>query len=321
MRLRSDLARRVLASCLLVLSAASCGSQSHAPSDDGGAGERDAGGRDAGARDAGRAPLDSGPEMDLGAPIAEDAGPPPPRLCGGSECGASQACCVESGACYELAAEGGCVLVTPPPYESGSGTPCASDADCSATQFCRGLDSCIGAGWCVERVSAGLFCSEEATPVCACDGRSYGSLCAAYAAGVSVSRIGMGAACGEAAPTGAVSCGRDGDCGAGRRCCARTSLCIDADCDACCAPPPPGTELGCRRDADCAALEGRGDPEYFCFGEGCGATLNGGGCLRAAGTTCGGAFAPVCGCDGVTYSNVCWAQTARARLASDGICE
>ncbi|NOY94744.1 MAG: hypothetical protein GXP55_26500 [Deltaproteobacteria bacterium] len=42
-------------------------------------------------------------------------------------------------------------------------------------------------------------------------------------------------------------------------------------------------------------------------------------CARAA--TAGGALAPVCGCDGVTYTNTCWAQAVRTRVAHDGMCD
>lgn len=253
--------------------------------------------------------------LDAGVPVGEDAGP---RVvfCGGRECAAAELCCSATGACYDPASPGACVLTVLPPPESGSGTPCASDADCEPSQFCRVAEgSCIGAGWCFGRHDPGIRCTGDA-PVCACDGRTYASVCDAYAAGTSVSGAGMGAACGSG-PSGAVACGNDSDCPVGRNCCARTSLCTDPACIECCAAPPPGSELGCSTDSDCRALaDPHGVSDYFCFGTGCGA---GGGCVRPV-SACSGALVPVCGCDGVAYANACWAQAARTRIAHSGMC-
>jgi hypothetical protein len=105
------------------------------------------------------------------------------------------------------------------------------------------------------------------------------------------------------------------------RCCARTSICIDADCDECCAEPPPGTLLGCGDDEDCTVLGARsmGSSDYYCFGSGCDET--GGGCVHPNRDRCTGELAAVCGCDGISYTNLCWAQVARTRIAHDGACE
>jgi len=268
---------RTVLPIFLIAALASCGAASHGPQD------ASAPGTDASHAlvDSGLM-VDSGPITDAGGLVGDDAGPPPPPppLCGGHECASAEACCTQTGACYDLARPSDCTLTTPPPPASGTGTPCASNADCTPSQFCRvpsGL--CVGAGWCFERAHPGIACSAGSLEVCACDGRTYASMCAAYEAGSSVSRSGLWGACGSASPAGVVACGRDADCPSGRVCCARTSICIDPACTACCAAPPPGTELGCGSDLDCRALgDPHGPSDYYCFGSGCGDTA--GGCVR-----------------------------------------
>jgi hypothetical protein len=38
------------------------------------------------------------------------------------------------------------------------------------------------------------------------------------------------------------------------------------------------------------------------------------------GGSCGGELIPVCGCDGTSYTNTCWAAEAGQRIAHDGNC-
>ncbi|HEY6000735.1 MAG TPA: hypothetical protein VI078_15725 [bacterium] len=64
-------------------------------------------------------------------------------------------------------------------------TPCQTNRDCvTYVEFCqKPVGSCGAAGFCVEHGDA---CPTYGTPVCGCDGLTYGSACEAGLAGVSV---------------------------------------------------------------------------------------------------------------------------------------
>ncbi|HTQ42211.1 MAG TPA: Kazal-type serine protease inhibitor domain-containing protein [Polyangiaceae bacterium] len=91
----------------------------------------------------------------------------------------------------------------------------------------------------------------------------------------------------------------------------------------CSAPPDGGTRVvssasalagaDCTSDSDCDATEYCATPEGTCGGTG---TCTG----RGIGAFCMTLWQPVCGCDGVTYANACYAQKAGASLLSDGAC-
>ena len=74
--------------------------------------------------------------------------------------------------------------------------------------------------------------------------------------------------------------------------------------------------LGCRSNADCPS------PDLFCNGPGCDAP---GFCVpRREASACemvdGGADDLVCGCDGMTYGNLCNLQVEGVRLLRFGLC-
>ncbi|HYJ08961.1 MAG TPA: Kazal-type serine protease inhibitor domain-containing protein [Polyangiaceae bacterium] len=74
---------------------------------------------------------------------------------------------------------------------------------------------------------------------------------------------------------------------------------------------PPGTNGPCESDEHCPSGQ-------YCSGAGCGKP---GGCAwPKSSVDCSGEASEVCGCDGKTYTNACWAAAAATRVAANGRC-
>jgi hypothetical protein len=173
-----------------------------------------------------------------------------------------------------------------------------------------------------------MACITLYDPVCGCDGRTYGNECEANAAGVRVAsrgacgttsfcasvRCAPGTYCCESrracipmeeacSPTGA--CSNDSHCASGYLCCAGTGRCYNAACLGCCMV----VSTPCTSNSDCRSTQ-------YCAGSGCGTR----GTCQDRPTLCLDVYRPVCGCDGRTHSNDCYAAAAGVRVASNGPC-
>jgi hypothetical protein len=258
-----------------------------------------------------------------------DTGVPGPHgpACAGQYCRVGEECCLSSGLCF---APGDRAVVCPPLSTGGGiGAACASNLDCRASEFCSG-QFCLGEGTCQARDGCnggGISCFGRGCPpplaACGCDGRTYATLADRCQAGVRGS-LGFGA-CGttpmppeQGGPDASVGrplyigCGGSSQCPEGQSCCALYGICVPSDCPECCSPVPDGAYFPCMSNADCVGNE-------YCAGTGCGTP---GGCLGLQSRgDCSGEVSEVCGCNGLTYTNECWARAAGTRVRSTAPCE
>lgn len=224
-------------------------------------------------------------------------------------------------------------------------------AACGRGEFCDfGEDGQCGAS---DRTGicrpAPEVCPEIWAPVCGCDGKTYESECVANGNGIAV------ASQGECKPAG-TSCGSRGqdECGAGEFCDFPASAsCGTADAPGTCTPRPEACDLiyspvcgcdgetygnecdaqmrgvsvaapgECSTDNTCGGLLGKSCPKgSFCAYEpeaACGQGDMTGTC-QAVSDSCPDIYAPVCGCDGNTYSSGCVANSYGVSVASSGEC-
>jgi len=208
---------------------------------------------------------------------------------------------------------------------------CQGNNECAVDEYCRkGFFDCFGVGECASRPTR---CFDSFSPRCGCDGITYDNICLANMAGVSVERSG---ACVE------VVCASNDDCDITELCSTPAGTCGGSGV---CAPRPaacPAIYLpvcgcdGTTYENKCKADEARVSVDYdgeciaFCntnfdcgAGEFCkhpiGYCVTGGVCAPQP-AKCPAIFAPVCGCDRITYENECLADQAGTSVGTNGTC-
>ena len=164
-----------------------------------------------------------------------------------------------------------------------TGVSCVGASDCSSGDYCaKALGDCEGSGSCNAKPDV---CPENWAPVCGCDEITYSNTCYAARAGVTIKY--------------------EGDCISG----AQESPDVTPTPTKTAAPTPIADP--CSTNQDCSSDKYCSKSTGDCFGNG--------GC-EAIPQYCLGIWDPVCGCDGKTYSNACYASGAGVSIAMQGEC-
>jgi len=233
--------------------------------------------------------------------------------------------------------------------ECDSETACGGTAGdtCGDDQFCnRPEGECAddAEGVCMDRPQV---CPPILDPVCGCDGVTYENACVAHGAGVTISAQGecdQGAlTCGGTAgdtctedqycelPEGECSEDAEGTCAPKPMNCLSVFEpvcgCDDVTYDNACFAASAGVNVASEgvcglEPQSCGGTSGEScEDDQFCKREPGVCEMDAVGTCAPIPLLCPMLQAPVCGCDGMTYQNACFADSASVTVSHDGGCE